>query len=91
MAIFSESKSAWTIKRKYEWLYFQKVDGLNVVGNEQGLIDGQGSSWWLKSVSLFNTSVLSFLYFFYFSLVMLFYPRFSLFQGENNGPAVSRI
>ncbi|KAG8379848.1 hypothetical protein BUALT_Bualt07G0132100 [Buddleja alternifolia] len=44
--IVAPPKSAWKKKSADEWLHFDKVDGLIVVGNGHGLIDGQGDSWW---------------------------------------------
>ncbi|KAL3840963.1 hypothetical protein ACJIZ3_025554 [Penstemon smallii] len=44
--ITAPKRSAWRKKGVDEWLYFHQVDGLTVVGNGQGLIDGRGYSWW---------------------------------------------
>ncbi|KAL1551402.1 endo-polygalacturonase [Salvia divinorum] len=38
--------SAWQKKGADEWLYFHRVDGLTVVGERQGVIDGRGETWW---------------------------------------------
>ncbi|KAL8522311.1 hypothetical protein ACS0TY_012449 [Phlomoides rotata] len=43
--IVAQTKQAWN-GDKDSWLYFYNVDQLYVVGNGQGLIDGQGDSWW---------------------------------------------
>lgn len=45
-SIVAQPKSAWKNNRRGEWLKFQGVEGLSVVGNGVGLIDGQGDSWW---------------------------------------------
>ncbi|KAI3455332.1 hypothetical protein Pfo_011995 [Paulownia fortunei] len=45
-SIVAQPKLEWKNKRAGEWLMFQGVDRLKVVGNGQGLIDGQGDSWW---------------------------------------------
>ncbi|KAL9156681.1 hypothetical protein ABFS82_09G093800 [Erythranthe guttata] len=47
-SIIAQPKSAWKNKRSSEWIMFNRVEKLNVVGNEEGLIDGQGESWWLE-------------------------------------------
>ncbi|CAI9753639.1 unnamed protein product [Fraxinus pennsylvanica] len=57
--IVAPPKSAWTSKNQNYWLSFYLINGLNVVGNEIGVVDGQGSSWWATFVSSF---VLSFAY-----------------------------
>ncbi|KAI3455334.1 hypothetical protein Pfo_011997 [Paulownia fortunei] len=44
--IVAPPRSAWRKKGIDEWLYFHRVDGLTVVGNGQGLIDGRGDTWW---------------------------------------------
>lgn len=48
----AQAKLGWK-NQKGEWLKFQGVDRLTVVGNGQGLIDGQGDSWWRNVSSLF--------------------------------------
>ncbi|KAH6782075.1 hypothetical protein C2S52_001102 [Perilla frutescens var. hirtella] len=44
--IVAPPRSAWINKGADEWLYFHKVDGLNLVGNGRGQIDGRGATWW---------------------------------------------
>ncbi|KAL8458032.1 hypothetical protein ACS0TY_035782 [Phlomoides rotata] len=49
-SIVAPPKSAWKNKGGGEWLKFQGVDWLTLVGNGQGLIDGQGDSWWSNAM-----------------------------------------
>ncbi|KAL3631801.1 hypothetical protein CASFOL_024785 [Castilleja foliolosa] len=44
--IVAPPKEEWKIKTVLEWLMFQGVDRLRVIGNGQGIIDGQGATWW---------------------------------------------
>ena len=44
--IVAPPRSAWQKKGSNEWLYFHRVDGLTVVGERQGVIDGRGETWW---------------------------------------------
>ncbi|KAH6824316.1 hypothetical protein C2S53_000681 [Perilla frutescens var. hirtella] len=43
--IIAYPREAWE-KNVDEWIYFHRVEGFYVVGNGQGVIDGQGDSWW---------------------------------------------
>ncbi|KAL0354784.1 UNVERIFIED_CONTAM: putative polygalacturonase [Sesamum radiatum] len=45
-SIVAPPKTAWPSKTASSWLKFRGVVGLKVVGNQQGLVDGQGASWW---------------------------------------------
>ncbi|KAH6756644.1 hypothetical protein C2S53_001765, partial [Perilla frutescens var. hirtella] len=45
-SIVAQPKSAWQNTNKGAWLKFQGVDHLSIVGNDLGLVDGQGDSWW---------------------------------------------
>ncbi|GFP88991.1 probable polygalacturonase at3g15720, partial [Phtheirospermum japonicum] len=45
-SIVAPPKEAWKIKNVAGWLRFQGVDRLAVIGNGQGIIDGQGATWW---------------------------------------------
>ncbi|KAK4395322.1 putative polygalacturonase [Sesamum angolense] len=45
-SIVAPPKIAWKSKTVSSWLKFRGVEGLKVVGNQQGLVDGQGASWW---------------------------------------------
>ncbi|XP_057772857.1 probable polygalacturonase At3g15720 [Salvia miltiorrhiza] len=44
--IVAPPRSAWEKKGADEWLYFHRVDGLTLVGEGQGVIDGRGETWW---------------------------------------------
>ncbi|KAH6781469.1 white-brown complex-like protein [Perilla frutescens var. frutescens] len=44
--IIAHRREAWRNADVREWLYFHEIEGLSVVGNELGVIDGQGDSWW---------------------------------------------
>ncbi|KAL1564970.1 galacturonan 1,4-alpha-galacturonidase [Salvia divinorum] len=39
-------KQAWGKGDGDEWILFHQVQALSVVGNGQGVIDGQGATWW---------------------------------------------
>uniref|UniRef100_M8CC06 Polygalacturonase ADPG1 n=1 Tax=Aegilops tauschii TaxID=37682 RepID=M8CC06_AEGTA len=43
--ITAPAASAWSEKKNY-WLLFYQVDGLTVTGNNTGLLDGSGETWW---------------------------------------------
>ncbi|XP_020548145.1 probable polygalacturonase At3g15720 [Sesamum indicum] len=45
-SIVAPPKTEWKSKTASSWLKFRGVEGLKVVGNGQGLVDGQGASWW---------------------------------------------
>lgn len=46
--IVAPPRSKWKKRGVDEWLYFHRVDGLTLVGNGKGLIDGRGETWWEK-------------------------------------------
>ncbi|XP_073137344.1 probable polygalacturonase At3g15720 [Henckelia pumila] len=48
--IVAPPRSKWRKTVEHEWLYFHNVDGLNVTGNGQGVIHGNGLSWWSTGV-----------------------------------------
>ncbi|XP_057774789.1 probable polygalacturonase At3g15720 [Salvia miltiorrhiza] len=45
-SIVAHPREAWGNEDVGEWIFFHQVEGLSVVGNGQGVIDGQGDSWW---------------------------------------------
>ncbi|KAL1551401.1 galacturonan 1,4-alpha-galacturonidase [Salvia divinorum] len=45
-SIVAQPKLAWGSIKKEAWLKFRGIDGLSVVGNELGIIDGHGDTWW---------------------------------------------
>ncbi|XP_042059708.1 probable polygalacturonase At3g15720 [Salvia splendens] len=44
--IVAHPKESWGNGDVGEWIMFHQVQALSVVGNGQGVIDGQGASWW---------------------------------------------
>lgn len=49
--IIAQPKEAWESKNVEEWILFQRVEGLSLVGNGQGVINGRGDTWWGPRVS----------------------------------------
>ncbi|KAI4980470.1 hypothetical protein ZWY2020_020955, partial [Hordeum vulgare] len=45
--------SAWS-ENKNHWLMFYLVDGLTVTGNNTGLLDGRGQTWWVDKCKADN-------------------------------------
>ncbi|KZV51170.1 putative polygalacturonase-like [Dorcoceras hygrometricum] len=52
--IVAPPRSKWRNTASDKWLYFHKVDGLTVIGNGQGIINGNGQTWWLDALSFIN-------------------------------------
>ncbi|KAL3840965.1 hypothetical protein ACJIZ3_025556 [Penstemon smallii] len=57
--ILAPERSAWTWenRRVGKWLSFHLVNGLNLIGNGLGQIDGQGQSWWGNGGSGFARNI----------------------------------
>lgn len=49
--IIAPPKEAWENVDVEDWILFQKVEGLSLIGNEQGVINGRGDTWWGPRVS----------------------------------------
>ncbi|CAA3025467.1 probable polygalacturonase At3g15720 [Olea europaea subsp. europaea] len=52
--IIAPPKAAWTSKNPDFWLSFYHINGLNVVGNGIGVVNGQGSYWWATAAMRFG-------------------------------------
>ncbi|XP_042051358.1 probable polygalacturonase At3g15720 [Salvia splendens] len=58
--IVAPPRSAWQKNGSNEWLYFHRVDGLTVVGERQGVIDGRGETWWKNGDSISRPTAMRF-------------------------------